>query len=89
MNDLVFRHFECPAPRSSLHVLSYQPDFLTNFELGHWLRSRVASGPGREDEEDDKNLSPRIGPWPGARVNWKNRSASCRNNWCAENQSRS
>ncbi len=60
MNSLVFGHFGKPGATiifSTLYLISLL--FLTNFHLGPWLRSRVATKPKSEpaEESDDRNWS--------------------------------
>src|SRR5882672_2230756 len=62
MNSLVFGHFGKPGATiifCTLYAVSLI--FLTNFQLGPWLRSRVVLKPREESTEreiDDKGLSP-------------------------------
>ena len=62
MNNLVFGHFGRPGATiifCTFYAVSLI--FLTNFQLGPWLRSRVAPRPREESAEDeikDKGLSP-------------------------------
>jgi S-DNA-T family DNA segregation ATPase FtsK/SpoIIIE len=62
MNSLVFGHFGKPGATiifCTLYAVSLI--FLTNFQLGPWLRSRVVLKPREDTEEDeviDKGLSP-------------------------------
>lgn len=59
MNDLVFRHFGMPGATiifCTLYLISLI--FLTNFQLGQWLRSRVPLGARPEETDEGRNLSP-------------------------------
>jgi len=59
LNDVLFRHLGKPGATIifiTLYLISII--FLTNFQLGPWLRARFRRGAAEDEEFDDRGLSP-------------------------------